>query len=141
MTQIDRDVVLRKLERIAEDIRLLEPFRGMTLEVYRADVYRRKAVERLLQEVIEAAVDINSHLIVGSGRPAPDDLHSSFLALAEMGVIDREFAAALAPCAGLRNRLVHEYDRIDDSKVLSAVQQALEQFPAYVARIEAHLAP
>ena len=76
---------------------MLEPFRGMSLEAYGADVYRRKAVERLLQEVVEAAVDINSHLIVGSGRPAPDDLHSSFLALAEVGVIDRDFAAALAP--------------------------------------------
>lgn len=69
----------RKLERIVENLRLLEPFRGLSLDAYRADVYRRKAVERILQEIVEAAVDINSNLLVGSGRPAPEDHRGSFI--------------------------------------------------------------
>ena len=48
-------------------------------------------------------------------------------------------ANALAPAAGLRNRLVHEYDVIDDAIVLAAVHLARRDFAAYVAAVEAYL--
>ncbi|MFG0316036.1 MAG: DUF86 domain-containing protein [Planctomycetota bacterium JB042] len=136
MSPVDRDIVIRKLERIVESLRLLEPMRELSVEEYGADVYRRKAIERLLQEVVESAVDLNAHLLVGSGEPAPDDLFTSFLAIGDLGILDRDLARSLAPSAGLRNRLVHEYDRIDDSIVLAAVRSALDLFPRYVASVE-----
>jgi hypothetical protein len=46
-------------------------------DAYRAEPYRRKATERLLQEIVEAAVDINAHLLVQAGTGAPDDLFTS----------------------------------------------------------------
>ena len=39
--------------------------------------------------------------------------HASFTRLAELGVLDAEFARRIARAAGLRNRLVHEYEDID----------------------------
>ena len=48
-------------------------------------------------------------------------------------------ADALAPSAGLRNRLVHEYDEIDDRKVLEPVGRAIHDLGAYVEAVEAHL--
>lgn len=136
MSPVDREIVRRKLERIAESLRLLEPMRGLSLEAYRGDVYRRKATERLLQEIVEAAVDVNLHLLAAGGRPIPDDLYSSFIALGEDGAIDATLAARLAPSAGLRNRLVHEYDRLDDALILASARKALELYPAYVASVE-----
>lgn len=139
MSPVERDVIRRKLERIVENLRLLEPFEDLSLEDYRADPYRRKAIERILQEIVEAAVDLASHILVAFGRPAPDDYYSSFIALGGLGALDATLAAALAPSAGLRNRLVHAYDRIDDRVVLSAVKEALARYPAFVAEIEAFL--
>jgi uncharacterized protein YutE (UPF0331/DUF86 family) len=49
-------------------------------------------------------------------------------------------AETLAPAAGLRNRLVHEYDVIDDAIVLDAVGRARRDFAAYVTAIEQYLA-
>lgn len=140
MTTLDREILRRKLERITSDLRLLEPIAVLDIEAYRADPYRPKATERLLQEIVEAAVDINTHLLVSAGRPAPDDLYSSFLDMAGLGVLDRALAEALAPSAGLRNRLVHEYDRIDDARVLAAAGEAVRSYARYVAAVEAHLA-
>ena len=139
MTPVDRDVLRRKLERITANLQLLEPIQELTLAEYRAEIYRRKAVERILQEIVEAAVDINSHILVESGRAAPDDLFTSFISLGDLGVLDPDFAASIAPSAGLRNRLVHEYDTIDDSLVLTAVDLAVEQYPVYVAQVDAYL--
>ena len=139
MSPLNREVLRRKLERIVLNLRLMEPFQRMPIEDYLADVYRRKALERLLQEIVEAAVDINSHVLVESGRPAPDDLYTSFLNMADLGVFDRDFAERIAPSSGLRNRLVHGYDAIDDSLVLQAVKIALEQYSTYVAKVESYL--
>lgn len=138
MSPVDREIVRRKLERIADSLRLLEPMKGLSLEAYRGDVYRRKATERLLQEIVEAAVDVNLHLLAAGGGPIPDDLYSSFVALGEAGFLDASLAARLAPSAGLRNRLVHEYDRLDDALILASVREALEMYPAsaYLASVE-----
>ncbi len=45
----------------------------------------------------------------------------------------------LQTSAGLRNRLVHEYEAIVDALVLDAVRKAEDLFPRYVAAIEAYL--
>jgi len=67
MTPVERDIVRRKLAVITESLSALEPIARMDVEQFVRDLYMRKAAERLLQELIEAAIDINTHLIVGSG--------------------------------------------------------------------------
>ena len=51
----------------------------------------------------------------------------------------RDLAEKLAPSAGLRNRLVHQYDLIDESLVLLGVGDAVSLLPAYVEAIQAYL--
>lgn len=72
---IDKEIIRRKLAVIVENLNTLEPIGQITLEKYIEDVYKRKATERLLQELIEAAIDINTHMIVETGHIAPDDYY------------------------------------------------------------------
>jgi uncharacterized protein YutE (UPF0331/DUF86 family) len=51
----------------------------------------------------------------------------------------KTLAEKLAPSAGLRNRLVHEYDLIEHSMVLKAVIMAEELYPEYIKEIEDYL--
>ena len=111
----------------------------MKRDEYLGDLYKRKATERPLQELIEAAIDINVHMIVGSGHAPPDDYYQSFIRAGELGMIPSELAEKLAPSAGLRNRLVHEYDRIDQSKILEAVAMAGELYPRYLKEVHSFL--
>ena len=48
MTPVDAAIIKRKLAVIVENIRTLEPIKGMSREDYIGDVYKRKATERLL---------------------------------------------------------------------------------------------
>jgi uncharacterized protein YutE (UPF0331/DUF86 family) len=139
VTELDRALVRRKLARISRNVRDLESVVGLTLEDYRRDRFRQKAIERLLQETIEAAVDANQHLLAALGQAAATDYFDSFVEVGRAGVIPEASARALAPAAGLRNRLVHEYDAIDDAIVLAAVGPACRQFSEYVASVEAYL--
>jgi uncharacterized protein YutE (UPF0331/DUF86 family) len=93
----------------------------------------------VLHETIEAALDINAHLIAELGAAVPDDYYGGFIALGTLGVLANGLARDLAPSAGLRNRLVHEYDDLDDQKVLAAIGFVQELYPRYVAAVEAFL--
>ena len=48
-------------------------------------------------------------------------------------------ALSLAPSAGLRSRLVHEYESLDDAKVLASIGALLAQYPPYVQAVESYL--
>jgi len=140
MSPLAQEIIRRKLAVIIENLKALEPIKGMSRAIYVEDIYKRKATERLLQELIEAAIDINTHIIVQSGNPAPDDYYESFIKLGELKVLGSNLAERLAPSAGLRNRLVHEYDVIEHSLVLEAVKMAEDLYPEYVKEIEEYLA-
>ncbi len=139
MSPVDAAVIRRKLGHIAEALTALGPLARLSLDEYRQRLYERKAAERLLQEAIEAALDINAHLIAEHGAAIPEDYYGGFLALGTLQIVPRELAQRLAPSAGLRNRLVHEYEGIDDAKVLAAITTTLDIYPQLVEAVEAFL--
>jgi uncharacterized protein YutE (UPF0331/DUF86 family) len=139
VTEIDAALVRRKLAVIQRNLDDLSTVEGLSLDEYRSDRFRLKATERLLQEMVEAAVDINLHLLRAGDATAPPDYYQSFRRVAEERIIPSDLAASLAPATGLRNRLVHEYDEIDDAIVLQAVAEAGRLFPRYMAEVERHV--
>ena len=132
MSPVEKDIVKKKLSVIVRNLEALIGISRLTRQEYEEDLYRRKAAERLLQELIEAAIDINTHLIVEHGGTVPDTYFESFLELGSLHVTSAELARSLAPSSGLRNRLVHEYDDIDDSIVYESIDQAITLYTEYV---------
>ena len=140
MSPVEEGIIRRKLAVIIESLKALGPIQRLSGAEYAADIYKRKATERLLQELIEAAIDINTHIIVQTGHEAPDDYYQSFIRAGELAVLSPDLAQKLAPSAGLRNRLVHEYDMLEHSLVLAAVRMTEKLYPRYVQQIEDYLA-
>src|SRR5438876_1025963 len=68
------------------------------------------ACERVYELLVEAANDINQELCIDAGREIPATYRDSFLALAELGVVEEGEANLLAAVTRLRNRLVHDYE-------------------------------
>ena len=139
MSPVDKEIVKRKMAIIVRNLKALERVHGCTREEYERDFYMRKATERLLQELIEAAIDINTHIIMESGAMVPDSYYESFLELASLKILPADVARSLAPSAGLRNRLVHEYDTIDDAVVHAAVSEAIGLYTDYLRAIQRHI--
>lgn len=132
---IDAELVTRKCLLIMRDLEALRPLAAQDRAAYLASDLNEAAAERYLERTIGRMIDINYHLLVESGQAPPSDYHASFLRLADLHVLDREFATRIARCAGLRNRIVHEYDDVDPSKVFDALQSAIADIPVYVARV------
>lgn len=139
MSPVEVGIIRRKLAAIVENLKALEPIARMTQRQYLDDLYKRKATERLLQELIEAAIDINTYIIVQTGQTVPDDYYESFIKAGALQIISSDLAEKLAPSAGLRNRLVHEYNMLEHSVVLDAVRKAEELYTEYVRQVEDYI--
>jgi uncharacterized protein YutE (UPF0331/DUF86 family) len=70
------------------------------------------------------------------GDNLPDSYYDNFLGLGSLGVLPLRLSQNLAPSAGLRNRLVHEYDSIDDKIVYSSAKQAVSLYTDYIEAIQ-----
>ena len=136
---IDAELVTRKMVLIAQDLTALQPIAGKALADYLASPIDEVLVERYLERIIGRMIDVNYHLLTETGHPPPPDYYQSFLQLARLGVLDHEFAPRIAGCAGLRNRIVHEYNELDPRKVYEALQTALRDIPIYLRRIGEYL--
>ena len=132
---IDPVLVTRKISLIAKDLTALGPYSEMTLEDYLADPVHEVVVERYLERTIGRMIDINYHLITALGEPPPRDYFESFTALGRLHVLPADLSRSIAQAAGLRNRIVHEYDEIDEVKVHDALPAALAEIPRYLEHV------
>lgn len=108
---------LREAKRLHDGLlasrRILQFVSGRTFDDYLADVYFRSAVERqleILAEALKAAAAEDENLVES---------------IPELGQI-----------VGMRNRIAHSYDVLDDSIVWMA---ATEKIPGLLERLEALL--
>lgn len=132
---IDRELVTRKIVLISGDLEELRKLASSGVEAYLADPYKEILAERFLGRMVSRMIDINYHIITGSEKPPPKDYYDSFTELGKMGILDPKFAARIASSAGLRNRIIHEYDDIDPVKVFEAIQSALADLPIYLKAV------
>lgn len=132
---LDRSVLTRRLRLLDETLAQLRELRDVDVNTLEQEPLTRAALERLVQVTVDLAIDINAHVVVGLGAPAPETARASFAAAAKAGVIDTKLADELAPAAGLRNLLVHRYADIDLGLLVTGMRQLLERCPEYVAAV------
>ncbi len=84
---------------------------------------------------IESAMDISAMLVKDFGERVEDD-YSNVEMLKELGIIDEELAEGLKRCNGLRNWLVHRYNRVDKELVLSSVEEVKALLLRFIQRVE-----
>jgi uncharacterized protein YutE (UPF0331/DUF86 family) len=136
---LDSDIVrqrLRLMEETLRDLRLLADHSADDLAAAPLD---RAAAERLVQVVVDLAVDINSHLAVAGGAPAPETGRDSFPAAAAVGALADDLAQRLAPSAGLRNLLVHRYADIRLDLLAAGIAATLDDYPSFIRQISTYL--
>ena len=124
---------------ILEDLRAATPLAQKPLDDYLASAIDEVLAERYLERMIGRMIDINYHLIIEAGHAPPRDYYESFTQLAKLQILPPPFASRIAACAGLRNRLVHEYEDIDPRRVHEGLQSAVRDVPEYLRRIHEHV--
>jgi uncharacterized protein YutE (UPF0331/DUF86 family) len=121
----------------------LEPLQGRPRADFAADPYLRDIVERNLEIAAQCCIDISHRIITLEQALKPRDYYEAILRLGELGVLPADFARQLAPVAGFRNILVHEYLQVDWDEVYDHLQHLddLERFAALVTQWLAQTTP
>ncbi|MGH2768976.1 MAG: type VII toxin-antitoxin system HepT family RNase toxin [Actinomycetota bacterium] len=130
------ELIRRKLAHLHGYLGELEPYRGVSLDSYLARGGPRRAVERLLQLLVEVVADINVHVATETEGKPPNDYRDSFNAAARIGLIPSDLATDLMPSAGLRNALGHDYAILDDGRVHETFHLALDGFREYAQAVQ-----
>ena len=133
---IDAELVGRKLLLIAKDLEALRDLASLERNTFVESAVNSVLAERYVERVVGRMIDVNYHLLTESGQAPPPDYFQSFVQLATLGVYPPEFGRRVAACAGLRNRIAHEYDDIDPQKLLDAIRQAALDVPEYMELVE-----
>jgi uncharacterized protein YutE (UPF0331/DUF86 family) len=133
------EIIINKLIKMEKYISELEKFKPKTFKKYQKDQLKRYAIERLIQLIIDLALDINNILIKKSDRYPAQDYYSSFLELIELEILSEEFAKDIAPSTGIRNRLVHEYEEVDNKVVYQNLDKLIKYYLSYIKHINQNL--
>jgi uncharacterized protein YutE (UPF0331/DUF86 family) len=136
---IDPTLVIRKINLISQDLDELLAISRKDLTEYLSSQMDEVLAERYLERMIGRIIDINYHLITETGHPPPADYYQSFTQLGKLGILPSAFAKQMAAFAGLRNRLVHEYDDIDPRKLYEGMQAAVRNIPQYLTLVHQYL--
>lgn len=124
---------IRSLIRCLDRVRQKLP---LSAEALAADLDAQDIIVVNLQRAVQQAVDIAMHVIADRGLPAPADMGQSFLRLHEKGWISSETAEVLKRATGFRNVTVHEYQKIDWTKVYRIGADHLDDFRRFVEELK-----
>jgi uncharacterized protein YutE (UPF0331/DUF86 family) len=127
-------IVTRKLEEMEETLRRLREHLPPNYDEFTKDWVRQKAVERALQTLIEAMIDIGERLIaLAGGSPAATSV-AVMERLQALGVI--QSASRYGPMVRFRNFLVHQYEQVDLSIVYGIITKKLSDVEAFAAEVK-----
>jgi uncharacterized protein YutE (UPF0331/DUF86 family) len=133
------DLVRRKLTNLTAYLDELAPYLTITYPEYRERPGQRRIVERLAQVIVECAIDVNGLLLSGTGQPPAQSARQSFEVAHRLGVIDEHLSSSFQRHVGMRNRIVHDYDRLDNRLLFYAARRLQDDARAYVVQVYGYI--
>jgi len=129
---VDENLVKTKIASIQKDLEELTRFKSLSFDEIAKDYDSHKIVERIIEVVINGAIDINQHIIAESDLGIlPFDFRESYILLGKIGVYPEEFGKEIGRSTGLRNILVHQYRELDEKIFYESIGICLRQYYKY----------
>lgn len=129
---IDRKLINRKMSLIRKDLKSLLFLDKISLKTFLSKSEYEALAERYLERIIGRMIDVNYHILAEKENHIPLDYYNSFIELGRKKYLPLKFAEKIADSAGLRNRLAHEYDEIDEKKIYQAAKTCIKDVPKYL---------
>lgn len=135
---MNRTLIAQKLAQIAACLLELKPVLQVDHSAFASTPAHFRLAERDVQLIVDSAVDINNHIMIEAGGTPPPTYYESFIALGRLKVIPAARARRLASTAGLRNRIVHQYENVDLRILHRSLESLVREYAAYARAIRAH---
>jgi len=138
--KINKKLISEKIRMIDEYFSIMrEIIQNYSVKEIKNNPKDLHSVEREFQMIVDTMVDINSHIISRKVLPAAEDFQSTFEILGRNKILSLDFALKIAPIVGLRNRIVHKYEKLDIEKFLNDLKTKSDNFAEYIKQINKFL--
>ncbi|MBI3027650.1 DUF86 domain-containing protein [Candidatus Woesearchaeota archaeon] len=109
--------------------------------LYAEDIKERKAFfasEKSFQEVVECSADIFSMILSDLNLTVNDD-YSNIEKLREKKILSEENASVCIEANGLRNRIVHRYNHVDEKRFIESSRDLIPKIVIVFDDVEDYL--
>ena len=122
-------VILKKFSILEDEVARLRGLGTLTTEMLDRDHFLKHGIERSLQICVEIVIDVAQRILSLEGRvPSP----TAFIALSgleAMGII--ESAEQYRSMIQFRNYVVHRYERVDSSVLITIISEHLDDLTLF----------
>jgi len=124
LSPADRTRILRSLDFLDEELGDIAEFREMGKERYTGDRSFRRNVERWVENLVNATIDIAKTILASERSRMPRTYRETVEALGALDEFDPRVCDELGEFTRLRNMLAHEYLDLRFSRISEFVAQA-----------------
>jgi len=136
---VDKLLLGRKIAQMETYLGQIREYSKISITAYKNDWKIQRIVERTLQILIELCIDIANHLISDKGMRLPTGYADTFKVLMENRIISKTLFKTMEKMAKFRNVVVHQYEKIEPSIVVSILHTNLDDFEKYKKTIIKYL--
>ena len=132
---VDHDLVLAKAGLIRRHLRRMKEKGEVDLETFLNDLDRQEVISFNLHLAIENCTDLAAHIISEEGLGVPGSASEMFYLLEDNGFITTQLTEKMIKAVGLRNLIVHEYDKIDLTRLFEIVHKDTKDINDFIVSI------
>ena len=132
---VKREVMERKLCQIEKSLGKISAYRSLSYEDFLAHPVARDVVEYNLFIVINAMIDIVSHIVSDEGLGEIDALADGFRILEKHRYWQADQTETYVKMVAFRNMIAHQYADVSGRVVYEVVQTRLENIRAFKQEI------
>jgi uncharacterized protein YutE (UPF0331/DUF86 family) len=132
----EQKLIFEKMENIIGYLKELKDVLKFSDQEILSDFMKFYTEERLFHLAVEAMLDINQHIIREKElKGYKGDLQGTFYVLGDNKILPSDFAFKIAPIAGVRNRLVHDYGSFDKELFTKNLREHFSDLEEYLKHI------
>ncbi len=128
---LNKNSLAGKLAKLKEAIEVLDILQTEDESKFFADKVIQGAATFYMIVAIDMIVDIGNHILTEIFSKPAKTYKDVIISLGEVSVIPPDFAATQADMADFRNKIIHDYDRVDPIKVFNYLQTAPDIFKRF----------
>jgi len=113
----------------------IEEIKKFTWNDYINDSFKRKIIERWIENLVMSVLDISKIILASEKREIPQTYRDTLKIFCSI-YIDSQFGEKFSWIASLRNILVHEYLDIKWEKIQNFIKGAESLFPVFMKRVK-----
>ena len=109
LSQEDANVLNQRLIFLDSELRDADKFQGLTREEYESDSMKRRQVERWIENLMNASIDISKTILASEKRPIPSTYREVLRVIGTLPDFSKTLGEQLSQWVELRNILTPEY--------------------------------